>query len=213
MTIKLTKKERIKILNGRSLYEIMIKILLREEEIDQNREHFWVVGLENNNRILFIELVSLGSINKTIVEPMEVYSLALQKRAASIILVHNHPSGELEPSEADKDITNRLIQVGKIVNTPVLDHLIISIEDFLSFKDIGLMRKLARSKKYVADYLQEQKMRKQAENAIRKEEAKKNFKEMAKRLKREGVDASTISKVTGLSEEDIKALRVRKKKG
>ena len=151
MTIKLTKKERIKILNGRSLYEIMIKILLREEEIDQNREHFWVVGLENNNRILFIELVSLGSINKTVVEPMEVYSLALQKRAASIILVHNHPSGELEPSEADKDITNRLIQVGKIVNTPVLDHLIISIEDFVSFKEIGLMRKLAHSKKYVAD--------------------------------------------------------------
>ncbi|MFK8104482.1 MAG: JAB domain-containing protein, partial [Saprospiraceae bacterium] len=139
MTIKLTKKERIKILNGSSLYEIMKRILLREEEIDQNREHFWVVGLENNNRILFIELVSMGSINKTIVEPMEVFSLALQKRAARIILVHNHPSGELAPSDTDKDVTNRLIQVGKIVNTPVLDHLVISVEGYTSFSEIGLM--------------------------------------------------------------------------
>ena len=66
MTIKLTKKERIKVLNGSSLFGIMQKILLREEKIDQNREHFWVVGLENNNRILFIELISLGSVNHTI---------------------------------------------------------------------------------------------------------------------------------------------------
>ena len=65
MTIKLTKKERIKILNGVDLFGIMQKILLREEKIDQNREHFWVVGLENNNRILFIELISLGTVSYT----------------------------------------------------------------------------------------------------------------------------------------------------
>jgi DNA repair protein RadC len=73
----------------------MQQILLREDKIDQNREHFWVIGLANNNRILFIELVSLGTVNRTLVEPMEVYSLALQKRAVKIILCHNHPSGIL----------------------------------------------------------------------------------------------------------------------
>ena len=130
MNIKLTEAERIKILNSDDLYGIMQKILLREHKIDQNREHFWVIGLENNHRILFIELISLGSVNKTIAEPMEVFSFALQKRAVKIVLCHNHPSGELKPSDADKDITDRLIQVGIIVETEVVDHLIICIRRF-----------------------------------------------------------------------------------
>ena len=107
MEIKLTNAEKIKILNSDDLFRIMQQILLRENKIDQNREHFWVIGLENNNRILFIELISLGTVNKSLTEPMEVFSLALQKRAVKIILCHNHPSGELKPSEQDKDITDR----------------------------------------------------------------------------------------------------------
>ena len=141
---------------------------------------------------------------------MEVFSLALQKRAVQIILVHNHPSGELIPSEPDKDITNRLIQVGKIVNTKVLDHLIITTESYVSFADLGLMKKLARSKKYVADYLIEEKLKKQAEALIRKEEAKKNFMEMAKSLKRLGQPTKLIQEVTGFSEEEINKIKVRK---
>ncbi|WP_417800293.1 JAB domain-containing protein, partial [Tenacibaculum sp.] len=109
MDIKLTEQEKIKILNSDDIYGIMQKVLLRESKIDQNREHFWVIGLANNNRILFIELISLGTVNATLVEPMEVFSFALQKRAVKIILCHNHPSGELKPSEADKDISDRLI--------------------------------------------------------------------------------------------------------
>lgn len=112
MDIQLTEAEKIKIINSDDLYGIMQKILLREQKIDQNREHLWVIGLENNHRILFIELVSLGTVNQTLVKPMEVFSLALQKRAVKIILCHNHPSGELKPSAADKDITDKLIQVG-----------------------------------------------------------------------------------------------------
>jgi DNA repair protein RadC len=95
---------------------------LREEKIDHDGEHFWVVGLANNNRILFIELISLGAVNATIAEPMEVFSLAPQKRSVRIILVHNHPSGELMPSEADKDSTDRIFQVGRIVNLEVYDY-------------------------------------------------------------------------------------------
>ncbi len=104
----------------------MQKILLRADRIDQDREHFWIVGLANNNRILFIELIGLGSINATIAEPMDVFSFALQKRAVKVILVHNHPSGDLQPSEADKDTTDNLIQAGRIVRTEVSDHLIIT---------------------------------------------------------------------------------------
>ena len=152
MTIELSDDQRIKILNADSLFEIMSRVLMRENDIDRDKEHLWVVGLASNLKILFIELVSLGTVNSTIVEPMEVFSVALQKRAVSIILVHNHPSGELRPSKNDMDVTDRLIQVGKIVNTPVFDHLIITEESFTSFKDTGLMHKLEQSTKYVAPY-------------------------------------------------------------
>ena len=202
----------IRILNGASLFGIMQKILLREEEIDQNREHFWVVGLENNNRILFIELISLGSVNQTIAEPMEVFSLALQKRAVKIILVHNHPSGELIPSEPDKDITNRLIQVGKIVRTKVLDHLIITTESYVSFADIGLMKKLARSKKYVPDYIIEEKLKNQAEALIMKKGEKKARLKIAKKMKKDGLSNELISDYTSISIDEIKKIKVRKNK-
>ncbi|MEY8860220.1 RadC family protein [Tenacibaculum singaporense] len=139
MDIKLTEQEKIKILNSDDIYGIMQRILLRDNKIDQNREHFWVIGLANNNRILFIELISLGTVNATLVEPMEVFSFALQKRAVKIILCHNHPSGELTPSDNDKNLTDRLIQVGIIVNTHVIDHLIISDKSYLSFADNGLL--------------------------------------------------------------------------
>ena len=207
MNIKLTEAERIKILNSDDLYGIMQKILLREQKIDQNREHFWVIGLENNNRILFIELISLGTVNKTLVEPMEVFSFALQKRAVKIVLCHNHPSGELKPSEPDKDVTNRLIQVGIIVDLKVIDHLIISDKSYLSFKDIGLLEELEKSTKYVPPYVLAKRMKKEAAEIAKR----KNTIEIAKQLKRNGVDNETISLSTGLTIEEVEKLRVRKR--
>ncbi|REH54725.1 DNA repair protein RadC [Tenacibaculum gallaicum] len=207
MDIKLTEQEKIKILNSDDIYGIMQKILLRESKIDQNREHFWVVGLENNNRILFIELISLGTINATLVEPMEVFSLALQKRAVKIMLCHNHPSGELTPSDNDKNLTDRLIQVGIIVNTRVIDHLIISDKSYLSFANTGLLQELEKSTKYVPKYVLEQRLKKEAA-----EIAKRNEKiEIAKNLKRKGIDTGTIADSTGLTIEEVEKLRVKKK--
>ena len=207
MDIELTEKEKIKILNSDDIYGIMQRVLLRENKIDQNREHFWVLGLENNNRLLFIELISLGTVNKTLVEPMEVFSLALQKRAVKIILCHNHPSGELKPSEADKDITDRLIQVGIIVDTMVIDHLIISTKSYLSFNDIGLFDELKKSTKYVPSYVLEERIKKEATEIA----TKKNTIEIAKKMKRRGVLNDEISEITGLSIEEVEKLKVRKK--
>ncbi|WP_345741602.1 JAB domain-containing protein [Tenacibaculum mesophilum] len=182
-------------------------MLLRESKIDQNREHFWVIGLENNNRILIIELISLGTINATLVEPMEVFSLALQKRAVKIMLCHNHPSGELTPSDNDKNLTDRLIQVGIIVNTHVIDHLIISDKSYLSFANTGLLQELEKSTKYVPKYVLEQRLKKEAA-----EIAKRNEKiEIAKNLKRKGIDTGTIADSTGLTIEEVEKLRVKNK--
>lgn len=207
MDIELTDAERIKVLNSDDLYSIMQKILLRENKIDQNRQHFWVVGLENNQRILFVELISLGSVSKSLVEPMEVFSLALQKRAVKIILCHNHPTGDLKPSDEDKDITDRLIQVGLIVDTPVLDHMIISEKSYLSFEDIGLMDQLRESTKHVPTYVMIEKAKKEAAKIAQHNKAL----DIAKKLKRIGTNNIIIAQVTGIPLEEVEALRVRKR--
>ncbi|REH56754.1 DNA repair protein RadC [Tenacibaculum gallaicum] len=206
MDIKLTEQEKIKILNSDDIYGIMQRILLRDNKIDQNREHFWVIGLANNNRILFIELISLGTVNATLVEPMEVFSFALQKRAVKIILCHNHPSGELTPSDNDKNLTDRLIQVGIIVNTHVIDHLIISDKSYLSFADNGLLQELAKSTKYVPKYVLEEQIKKEMSKIIEKN---RNI-EIAKAFKRSGLDNELIAKNTGLTIEEVKKLRVKR---
>jgi len=207
MNVKLTEAEKIKTLNSDDMYGIMQRVLLRENKIDQDREHFWVIGLSNSCRLLFIELISKGTINKTLVEPMEVFSLALQKRAVSIMLVHNHPSGELRPSNADKNITDRLIQVGNIVETVVLDHLIISDKSYISFKDIGLLDELKESTRWVPKYKEEQRIRKEATEIAEKKKAV----EIARAFKKSGIDNEIIAQNTGLSLEEVQKLRVSKK--
>ena len=207
MDIEITEAEKIRILYSGDIFDIMQRILLREQKIDRNREHFWVIGLESNARLLFIELISLGSINKTIAEPMEVFSLALQKRAAKIMLCHNHPSQELKASDNDKDVTDKMIQVGIIVNTKVIDHLIISEKSYLSFADTGLMDELEKSTKYVPSYILEERIKKEAAEIARRKEKI----EIAKQFKRNGVDERTIANSTGLTLEEVRNLRVRKK--
>ena len=172
MNIKLTEEDKIKLANSDDVYAIMQKILLRENNIDQEKEHLWIIGMSTSNKILFIELVSLGSVNATTVEPMNVFRVAVLKGAIKTILIHNHPSGELTPSATDKDITDRLIQVGRIINIDVIDHLIITPQSFLSFVDTGLFKKLCDSLKWVPAYELIEKIRKE-EQKIREEAVKR----------------------------------------
>ena len=207
MNIDLSNEEKIKILNGDDLYGIMQRILLRADKIDQDREHFWIVGLANNNRILFIELISLGSVNATVAEPMDVFSFALQKRAVKIVLVHNHPSGELKPSAADLDNTDRLIQVGIIVNTEVYDHLIITERSYLSFRDTGLLDDLKLSQKYVVPALPlDDRLRLKAEQLTEKNVIFAKS-EMALNMVKEGIPLEAIRRITGLSAGEIELLK------
>jgi DNA repair protein RadC len=177
MNIKITDKDKISVTNSDDLYGIMQRILLRENKIDREKEHFWMIGLNMANVILYIELVSMGSVRATQVEPMNVYRVAVLKGATSVIAIHNHPSGNMTPSEGDKDATDRLIQVGKILNIKLLDHLIISTEKYMSFENVGLMTELEQSVKYVPTYQIQERIREQ-ELEIKKEKAKTDkFKE------------------------------------
>lgn len=136
MEIKVKEKT---VENPVQVAKIIREVLNKEQENDQKKEHFWVIGLNSRNRIEYLELVSLGSLNSSIVEPREVFRLAIMKRVASIILGHNHPSGDVEPSEDDLTVTGRLKGAGEILGIEVQDHLIISGEKHFSFKEKGIM--------------------------------------------------------------------------
>lgn len=172
MNVKITDKDKISVTNPDELYEIMRRILLRDNKIDREKEHFWMIGLNMANIILYIELVSMGSVKATQVEPMNVFRVAVLKGATSVIALHNHPSGSLTPSEEDKDATDRLIQVGRILDIQLTDHLIITTEKYMSFLNTGLMAQLEKSLKYVPPYLIEQRIveiRKKQEQELKKE--------------------------------------------
>jgi DNA repair protein RadC len=100
-------------------------------------EEFWIVVLNKANRVIDRIKVSEGGLTGTVVDPRKVYKLALDAYATSLILVHNHPSGNLEPSEADISITTKLVNAGKMLDIAVLDHIIIGCERFYSFADEG----------------------------------------------------------------------------
>ena len=207
MQVKLSPSEKIKVINSDDIYSVMQRILLRENKIDRNKEHFWIIGLSVTNKILYIELISLGTVTATLVEPMEVFSIALQKRSVNVMLIHNHPSGELNPSEADKDLTDRLQQIGLFLEVPVLDHLIITEKSYYSFADSGLLKELSYSKRYVLPYKEQERLLKEKLEEGKAEKAK----EVAKALKAKGVEISIITSVTGLSEAEIKKLRTPRK--
>lgn len=206
MNVRLTEEQKIKILNSEDIYKIMQQVLLRENKIRRNQEHFWVVGLDNKNKVLFIELVSLGSSNSVQVNPPEVFRMAIYKLAVSMILVHNHTSGDTEPSNADRDLTDRMMKTGKLINIEVIDHLIISEENYLSFVDAGILAELKRSGNYELLDGEKAAMRNLKEKMEREKAIKENNLEIAKRMKDKGYDIDTIKELTGLKKWDIKGL-------
>ena len=114
-------------------------VLLMEEMRYYRKEYFKIILLDTKNNIKKVCEISVGSLNSSIVHPREVFSVAAINSASSIILVHNHPSGESEPSHEDIVLTNRLDECGKILGIKVLDHIIIGDGVFYSFKEEGLL--------------------------------------------------------------------------
>lgn len=215
MNIKLTDKDKIKVNDPDDLYDIMQRILLRENKIDREKEHFWIVGMNQALVILYIELVSMGSVRSTLVEPMNVFRVAILKGATRVIAVHNHPNGAMKPSEDDKQCTDRLIQVGKIIDIKVEDHMIISPKTYISFKATGLMDELEKSIKFVPTYQLIEQVRK--EEKIIRDEAVKVEKDLRKEIQEQRNNAinylleknmtvEQISEVLNIPLKEVKAV-------
>lgn len=114
--------------------------LLRGEYRGMRKEAFKVLLLNARNQVLTVETVSVGSLSASLVHPREVFRPAIQACAASIVLAHNHPSGDPEPSDDDLALTRRLVEVGVLVGIEVLDHVIVAGDAFVSLKDRGVLR-------------------------------------------------------------------------
>jgi len=132
-------KSDIKISDSNGVAEVFFDVLKNENEVDQNKEHFWAMGLNTKNRVLYLELVSLGTLTEGLVHPREVFKSAILKSACSLIFCHNHPSGEARPSGEDITMTQVLNKGGKILGFKILDHIILGKNDNFSFAREGML--------------------------------------------------------------------------
>ena len=123
-----------KITSPSEVAEIFIPLLK-----DELKEQFIVVCLNSANKIIKREVISVGNLNSSVVHPREIFKTAIENSSASIILLHNHPSGNPEPSREDIAITRKLVEAGKLLNIPVFDHLIIAGNKFTSFVEKRLI--------------------------------------------------------------------------
>lgn len=128
------KKDSFKINSPQSIADILM-----DEMQYLKQEHFKVVLMDTKNRVLSIETVTVGILNASLVHPREVFKLAIGKNSSSIIVAHNHPSGDPNPSSEDKNITKKLYEAGEIVGIKLLDHIVIGYNNYVSFKELGLL--------------------------------------------------------------------------
>ncbi len=116
-----------------------VRDLLNDRFRFEEKERFFSIILNTKNKVLGIEEISVGSLNSSIVHPREVYKTAVRKSAASIIVAHNHPSGDPAPSREDVEVTRRLCEAGRLLGVELLDHVIFGDGEILSMKQKGLM--------------------------------------------------------------------------
>lgn len=112
---------------------------VRQKIVNFHKEHLLVVSLDSRSKIIGTDIVSVGTLNSSLIHPREVFETAIRRHAAQIILCHNHPSGELKPSNDDLQVTKNIKSAGDILGIPVIDHLIVTTKGFLSFKTTGFL--------------------------------------------------------------------------
>ena len=106
---------------------------------ESKKEHFVAFYLNTQNQLIEKQIISIGTLNTSLVHPREVFEPAVALHAASVIVAHNHPSGATDPSDDDRLVTKRLVEAGSLMGIEVLDHIIVTNDTFLSFKEKGII--------------------------------------------------------------------------
>lgn len=131
---KINNEDPVKISSSNDVYNLMKPVLS-----DLSHEEFWLLLLNRANKVIRKQNISQGGISGTVADPKLIFNHALNQLASSIILVHNHPSGNTRPSEADKRLTRQLHEAGKLLEIAVLDHIIFTDNNYFSFADENLL--------------------------------------------------------------------------
>lgn len=207
MNVKLSadhKKEPIR--GAESVYRILQAILLRENAMRRAQEHFWVLGFNNLQKLLFMELVTLGTNNRVFAKAPEVFRMAIYKTATRVILAHNHPSGNLKPSKADMEFTDRILKAGKLIEIDVVDHLIVTETGYFSFEEHGYIHDLKNNGNYELVSRQERDMLALRAEMDKEKAEREKAKSIAAKMKAKGMDEKIIKELTGLKLFQIRKL-------
>jgi DNA repair protein RadC len=211
MNVKLTAQQKSKpIYTATDVYSIMQPILLRENKQRRKQEYFWVMGIDDERYLQFVELLALGGQNRVHIKPAEAFRIAIQKNADYVIFVHNHPAGKLQPSPDDKDATDHLLKAAEVVDIKVVDHFIITETKYYSFAEAGLLKQLRDSSTYRVLHEDEVALM-QEKMAAEARLAEKTA--IAVSLLRDKMPIEFIVKHTGLKKKVVEGLRVPNKVG
>jgi DNA repair protein RadC len=129
------ENSKIKITDIKDIVKVFIDLLDLGDEIDQDKEHFYVMHLDTRSRVNLVELVTLGTLNSSLVHPRETFRRAVIAGSASIIVAHNHPSGEVDPSDEDTKVTKLLHESGNILGITLFDHVIFTNDKYFSLRE------------------------------------------------------------------------------
>ncbi len=101
--------------------------LSTRNKVDRDKEHFWAIGLDTKLNVKYFEVVTIGTLDASLVHPREVFRFAIMQGVSSLVIGHNHPSGDITPSNEDRNVTRSLVKAGKILGIRIHDHLIIGL--------------------------------------------------------------------------------------
>lgn len=132
-----TKLKHTKIISAEKAFIVFLTAFDTLDETDRDKENFYCMGLQRNRKIKYLDLVSVGTLSGTLVHAREVFRRAITNACDSIIIAHNHPSGNMITSTADDAITKSLKEAGKIIGIELLDHIVFCQDEFYSYAENG----------------------------------------------------------------------------
>lgn len=122
------------LLSPHAVYE-----MLKPKIAHLKKEHFVLISFDTRNKVIGMDTISVGTLNASLVHPRELFGIAIRRHAASVIIAHNHPSGDPDPSDEDIKVTAKLVEAGKLMGIIVLDHIVVSSTSFYSFSEENMM--------------------------------------------------------------------------
>lgn len=128
-----------RIMHPSQVHKLITMTIGEMQPFDRDKEFFFVIGLTRANTLKYYDMVSMGSLKSTVAEPREVFRHAILHATASIMVAHNHPSGNIQPSQSDIAITKVLYESGKVLCIPLIDHIIVTEKEWYSFANEGLL--------------------------------------------------------------------------